>query len=160
MKSEAWAEFRRDGCRWALHLALPSSVLATSTFPRAASCFQGPVIPRDSDFSKGHRKGRGNGGGKGRHHSRRIAKQAQTAEHGCLRSWSAWLLPAWRMRADSRDESKPRLAFFVAVWPVLAGPVKSAESRIVFLHPSPIKLAANGKSPRTWVYDDLFSFQS
>lgn len=154
-KSEAWAGFRRDGCRWALHLALPSEVLA----PGAASPFQGPVIPREPDFSKGHRKGKGNRGEKGRHHSRQIARQAQTAEHGCLRSWSARLLLAWRMRADSRDESKPHLAFFVAVWPVLAGPVMSAESRIVFLHPSPINLAANGKSPWTWVYDDLFSFQ-
>lgn len=41
LEVEAWVEFRRDGCRWALHLALPSLVLAPSTLPRAASHSQG-----------------------------------------------------------------------------------------------------------------------
>lgn len=41
----------------------------------------------------------------------------------------------------------PYFAFFVIVWPVLAHPVMCAEPWIVFLHPSPINLATNGKSP-------------
>lgn len=41
LEVEAWVEFRRDSCRWTLHLALPSLVLAPSTLPRAASHSQG-----------------------------------------------------------------------------------------------------------------------
>lgn len=76
---------------------------------------------------------------------------------GHLASWSAWLLPTRQIRADSGDESKLCSPFFVVVWIVFAHPVMYTESRIVFLHPSPINLAANGKSPWTWAYDDLFS---
>lgn len=51
------------------------------------------------------------------------------------------------IRAASGDESKPCFAFFVAVWTVLTHPAMCAEPRIIFLHPSPINIAANGKSP-------------
>lgn len=50
------------------------------------------------------------------------------------------------IRAASGDESKPCLAFFVAVWTVLTHPAMCAEPRVIFLHPSPINIAAKGKS--------------
>lgn len=49
--------------------------------------------------------------------------------------------------AASGDASKPCLAFFVAVWTVLTHPAMCAEPQIIFLHPSPINIAASGKSP-------------
>lgn len=76
---------------------------------------------------------------------------------GHLASCSAGLLPTRQMRTDCGDESRLCSPFFVVVWTVFSHPVMYAESRIVFLHPSPINLAANGKSPWTWAYDDLFS---
>lgn len=96
---------------------------------------------------------------KGRGHSRGFSPQI-AANGSCLASWSEWLLPTRQIGADSGDESKLCSPSFVVVWAVFAHPVICAESQIIFLHPSPINLAANGKSPWTWAYDDLFSLVS
>lgn len=96
---------------------------------------------------------------KGRGHSRGFSPQrAVNGSH--LASWSAWLLPTRQIGADSGDESKLCSPSFVVVWTVFTHPVMYAEPRIIFLYLSPINLAANGKSPWTWAYDDLFSLVS
>lgn len=84
--------------------------------------------------------------GEGRGHSKGFSPQI-AANGSRLASWSVRLLPTRQIGADSGDESKLCSPSFVVVWAVFAHPVICAESQILFLHPSPTNLAANGKSP-------------